>query len=108
MQRGCRMSEVCWDSFEALPVNHKRFYLAIREFDFLKPYWKLREDRVLLDEISEAINRWSSGQRHIAQFFVNIWLGFSHFDFDLMEAINCLGGKYREALVNWINDPFFP
>jgi len=87
-------------------TEYDRFFKMLDTCPRIAGLWD-RENRSLdVERFEKELKLMSSGERHLAKFFVGVWLGDNRYGFDLIEAVHALSD--RGVISDWIENPFFP
>jgi hypothetical protein len=69
-------------------------------------------DRFDADEFHAMTRGWSTGERHLAMFILNVWNpGYAEskgWNFDFIAFVAMADGENKEALAGWLQHPYFP
>ena len=89
--------------------EQQRFFNMLMPFHRFRNHWNQLDQSLDIEGLEEDLKLMSSGERHIAKFFASIWLNDSErFPFDLMQAVRTLDNRFRQVIINWLEDPFYP
>ncbi len=91
-----------------LTDGQHRFFDLLNQVAWLQPYWSMEERSCHLDQLTDALDRWSPAEQQLARFFVMVWFGKNRMDFDLAEAAAVLDQPYRHIIARWTAEPFWP
>ncbi|HFV9295673.1 TPA: hypothetical protein ACIAIE_005598 [Serratia fonticola] len=92
---------------QSLSPEQARFAALLADYPWLFRYWDFDQRVCHEDELRTSLNVISSGEQHLARFFLGLWCGTDE-RFDMLEAASVLEGKERLLLINWLHDPFWP
>ncbi|CAI2537017.1 hypothetical protein [Serratia ficaria] len=90
-----------------LSAEQERFASMLAPYPRLSTYWDFDKTEVNEQQLRNAISVMSSGEQHMARFFLGLWTG-DPAGFELTEAVAVLEAKDRKLLVDWICNPFWP
>lgn len=104
-------------AYPTIPVKIERALTNEERMSvFAETFPCLRNKPGVLPWNPQKLQRWastvaSSGERHCARFVLNVWNPYHKWrlgKFLLVEAMNVLDSGNREAMVRWIQNPWFP
>ncbi len=89
--------------------DQEKFFQVLNQFERFAHHWDQEGRTLNVDQFEQDLKLMSSGERHIAKFLASVWLNDNeHFPFNLMEAMYVLDYQYRQVIIDWITDPFYP
>ena len=90
-----------------LTLEQTRFAALLTDYPRIAGYWDFDQHVCHETELRTALNVMSSGEQHLARFFLGLWCSTDE-GFDMLEAASVLEDKERLLLINWLHDPFWP
>lgn len=86
-----------------------RFFNMLMPFHRFRHHWNQLDQSLDIESFEEDLGLMSSGEQHIAKFFASIWLKDNErFPFDLMKAVGTLDNRFKQIIIDWLKDPFYP
>lgn len=89
--------------------EQQRFFNMLMPFHKFRHHWNQLDQSFDVNSFEKDLELMSSGEQHMAKFFVSVWLGESEsFPFDVLSAIRDLDSKSQNIVLKWLKEPFFP
>lgn len=88
-----------------------RFWAMLDQtFPAIQACWDREARQMKLDKMERFLGVASSGERHMALFFRDVWAGGAPRDepFDVIEAIGVIDTDQAKLVRNWLAAPFWP
>lgn len=90
-----------------LTPEQTRFVTMVAGYPRLSGYWDFDQRICHESELHKALNVMSSGEQHLARFFLGLWNGNDE-GFDMLDAVSDFDHQERQLLIDWLRDPFWP
>lgn len=90
--------------------NQKRFFdELLAKYPRLEEFWGREEESFLDEKAVKGMGVLSSGEKVVLKALASIWMGNSRGEFDLdFTDVAELSPTWRQPLVAWLCNPFFP
>ena len=86
-----------------------KFFEMLEPYTRFKYHWNKESRTFNQESFEQDLKVMSSGERHMAKFFVSVWLNESEsYPFDVLDAIRAIDLKSRKLVISWLAKPFFP
>ena len=85
-----------------------KFEEMLKHVPFLIPYWDFEEQKYDAEQLNEDFGGWSHGEQIMASFAVAVWSRKNELGFDIIEAGSVLEPDWRELVIKWLRNPFWP
>ena len=83
--------------------------LLDKTFENVAACWDRGSRSLNTEQMESLLGVASSGERHMALFFRDLWFGHGHEEpFILVEAIGSVGRDQEDLIRHWLSDPFWP
>jgi len=91
-------------------TNQTRFFELLSEFRPLQQFWAREKLECDPDAVEMYLSVASQGEATALKCLVSIWSGTSQDGYLAVSVsdLACLSDAWRDALVGWIQDPFWP
>ena len=90
-------------------TDKELFFEMIEQIPSIAQLFDKEKSALKVSEFESALLVMSSGEVHMAKFFVSVWFNnSSRYGFDLIDAVYVIDGAWRKIIINWIADPFYP
>ncbi|WP_257292959.1 hypothetical protein [Endozoicomonas sp. ONNA1] len=87
----------------------KKFFELLDQYPRFKHHWDKEKRTCDLESFDQDFKVMSSGERHMARFFISVWLNESEtYPFNVLDAIRVIDDKSRKLVIVWLANPFFP
>ncbi|PVZ84182.1 hypothetical protein C9426_24050 [Serratia sp. S1B] len=90
-----------------LTPEQDQFAKMLKDYPRLVGYWDFTKGVCDEVELRNALSVMSSGEQHLARFFLGVWTGQDE-GFDMVAAASVLANLERRMLMDWLDDPFWP
>lgn len=90
-----------------LTPEQTRFVTMVAGYPRLSGYWDFDQRICHESELRKALNVMSSGEQHLARFFLGLWNGNDE-GFYMLDAVSDFDHQERQLLIDWLRDPFWP
>ncbi|MCF6256185.1 MAG: hypothetical protein L3K25_07770 [Gammaproteobacteria bacterium] len=91
----------------SLSTSQAQFALLIDKFPRFSKYWDWTKRECNIEALNDEMGVMSHGERILAQFFLSVWTHENQ-RFDILEAAGTLDQNGRQAIIDWLTDPFWP
>ena len=68
--------------------------------------WKSR--RYCQEKLTRLMNNTDEGTNAFICFALGVWHHDNRFDFDIIDAVSVMSEKQAQAIMQWLNQPFWP
>ncbi len=90
-----------------LSQEQERFATLLAAYPRIAGYWDFNVRECHEAELRKALGVMSSGEQHLARFFLGLWKR-SDEGFDMLDAVSDFDHQERQLLIDWLRDPFWP
>ncbi|MGI9278719.1 MAG: hypothetical protein ACR2PX_03705 [Endozoicomonas sp.] len=89
--------------------EQEKFFEMLDQYPRIKHHWDKENRTYAQESFEQDLKVMSSGERHMARFFVSVWLNESEsYPFDVLDALRVIDLKSRKTIVHYLAKPFFP
>lgn len=95
--------------------KHIDFLKFLEKYSCLDECWQPHDAgvglRLNIDLLEHYYENMSAGDQHFVRFACSVWNpdnDYSFGPFDLVSALKSLEGSHRDAVIDWVSNPFWP
>lgn len=90
-------------------MSHKRFFDMLDKAPELAHLWDHEDKSLHVELFEQTLGTMSHGKALMARFYSAVWFGNDRrYPFDVVDAVTVLDPEFRQIIIDWIADPFWP
>ncbi|PHM51929.1 hypothetical protein [Xenorhabdus hominickii] len=70
-------------------------------------FWDWKESHLFEGEVENRMGLLSTGEQHMLRFYLGIWNNDNRYNFDFIQAMNCLDERNLSIIREWVNNPIW-